>query len=79
MTQVDWKPIATAPKDRRILLWCPMVLSGECTVGEWNYDRLSRRHRPYWEREDGCNIGITWQRKHQPTHWAELPEGPVKP
>lgn len=61
----DWYPIATAPKDRLVLLadnkW-PLE-HVPVKVGTW-----------YPERERWLIFGASWS----PTHWMELPEGPAK-
>lgn len=72
-TKIDWHPIATAPKDRRIMLW--IQTPGQATFGRMDDDRHARRPRPCWI-SDGNWDRKTWMRANQPTHWAEAPEGP---
>lgn len=74
---MSWQPIETAPKDRRILLWIPDGPWSCCSIGEWDDDRYAlKKSRPYWRSTEERTQGIRWMRDRQPTHWAELPEGP---
>jgi len=58
---IQWLPIKTAPKDRRILLYWEKT---GWRTGEWKFDQ-------FW-CDDIMSIGINIK----PTHWAELPEEP---
>ena len=64
-----WRPIATAPKDRRILVY----EEGLVHVVEW-FDREWRGDGKwftgYWCADDG-----NWYVDY-PTHWMECPEAP---
>lgn len=70
---MNWQPIETAPKDRRILLYFPGLFS-DATVycGKWDDDRYNKRPRPYWTADCEHFAGKTRLRDHQPTHWAEI-------
>ena len=58
----NWKPIATAPKDRRILVWAEEMegLPGIVHITQWHED-----------------AGFTIDDIRRETHWMELPEGPM--
>jgi hypothetical protein len=62
-----WQPIATAPKDRHILVTGPGGLRIDQVIwGGWELDDTHN-----WCDADGdrhCNAGIT--------HWMPIPEGP---
>ncbi len=66
-----WQPIATAPKDRRVLLLTPRYASQQVWIGRWNEDRYSKKPRPYWDIE---SWRPTISRGGQPTHWQPLPD-----
>ena len=67
---IDWQPIASAPKDRRVLLFFPTLLQWHnVQPGKWNDDRYAKMPRPYWETDFQ-----QWTRSHPPTHWAEINE-----
>lgn len=72
-------PIATAPKDRSILLWGSNARSW--VIGWWETGREFRDapHFNDWSSGDapgpsGYDCGF--QRVHNPTWWAELPDDP---
>jgi len=69
----EWKPIDTAPKDRRILLLIPMVDDPLVVCGQWNRDSYKNKPRPHWENDQSYLRGALWTRAAQPTHWMELP------
>ena len=65
--ELEWKPIETAPKDRKVLLWGKywsdeMGFFPHPLIGMWsqNQDR--------WETNFNCGC--------RPTHWTELPAAP---
>jgi hypothetical protein len=70
---MKWKPIATAPKDRAILLY-----TNERGVvrGRWEYDKYAKNQRPYWSNDLERIFGKLSCRADQPTHWMPLPEAP---
>lgn len=76
MTTIDWQPIETAPKDRTVMLWVPDGVWSRATFGEWDDEKYARKPKPYWNTELRRWRGVIWQRAHQPTHWAPIPEGP---
>lgn len=71
---VEWQPIASAPKQRVILLWALT----DTETGNW------KTATGYWMPGYGDDPGAWWwdgrQLKSydiQPTHWQRLPEPPV--
>ena len=83
----DWQPMSTAPKDRRLLLYCP-GLSGnvaqEVVVGMWTFD-ANRRSFGYWVSDVGTlDNGFAetgpWIEypELKPERWAPLLACPVK-
>jgi hypothetical protein len=73
---MTWQPIATAPKDRKVLLYFPRDNIGvEC--GQWNKDEYAKRPRPYWMGDCWRLWGVAAYRGLQPTHWMPLPEPPA--
>ena len=72
---MNWQPIETAPKDKRILLCYP------CRVvcGEWNDDRYARKPRPYWGHDLDRVFGLINARTVPPTHWMLIPDFPNAP
>lgn len=75
---MNWQPIETAPKERRILLYFPGLFSDvEVYCGKWYADEYSKHPRPYWTADCERWAGKMRLREHPPTHWAEitLPEG----
>jgi len=91
---IDWQPIETAPKDgTKVLCFGPGVDGPHWPVGKpmpnlfavahWNeiqyesyeevgdglFRKITKTSRGSW------NCGLSW---YTPTHWAPLPEGPVK-
>jgi hypothetical protein len=79
MAMVDWQPIATAPKGRRVLLYLPNENIGVgnwyCQTGEYHDDYAALEPQPFW-RIDSDERG-TYSRAHQPTHWMPLPDPPT--
>lgn len=75
---MTWQPIETAPKNRRVLLWYqnPVFTGCEAVAGQWDEDEFAMRPRPYWA-SDLAVLNKALSRRIQPTHWAELPEGPT--
>lgn len=66
-----WLPIATAPKDVRILVWCDWM--SKAYVGIFRTKRIGGAH-PGW-----CIAFGTQSAKVEgaPTHWQPLPEPPT--
>ena len=69
----DWRPIETAPKDRRILA----LVDGRVVIVKWDDDRYSLKPRPYWWQETLIRSRAA-QRNCPPTHWLPLPEAPER-
>ena len=76
---MNWQPIATAPKDRRILLYYPEKLFNEihCVFGKWEHEKNHSRPKPYWTNDLVGLSGVVSTKKNQPTLWAEV-EMPVQ-
>jgi hypothetical protein len=69
---VDWQPMSTAPKDRRVLLYCPGLsgnVADEVVVGMWKFD-ANRRAFGYWVSDVGTlDSGFA-----ETGPWIEYPE-----
>jgi hypothetical protein len=86
-TIVDWQPMTTAPKDRRLLLYCPGLtgnVAQEVVVGMWTFDS-NRRSFGYWVSDVGTlDNGFAetgpWIEypELKPDRWAPLLACPVK-
>jgi hypothetical protein len=65
MTQNNWQPIETAPKNQRILA---------CVSNEyWNIEIVQ------WHERDNAWIYGDFDHWMQPTHWMPLPTPPTTP
>jgi hypothetical protein len=67
---IEWHPIATAPKDRNILLF-----GGEIHEGWWDeldYDEFRGERIMGWY----YGVAIIDPTNFSPTHWAECPTTP---
>jgi hypothetical protein len=75
---MNWKPIETAPKDKRILLFYSdeSRVHSRVVCGAWNDDKYNRKPRPYWSNDLVSIFGLNYARAHVPTHWMTLPEKP---
>lgn len=71
---MNWQPIDTAPKDRRILLYFPTMFNEPyACVGEWEDDRYAKKKpRPYWTADIVRWASVTRLRACPPTHWCEI-------
>lgn len=69
--RINWQPIETAPRDRKIMLWA----NGAEYSGRWDDDRHSSKPRPYWTY-NAAWLGISGIRANQPVAWRELSAGP---
>ena len=71
-----WKPIETAPKDRRILLRYnpPLFLGIPVVGGKWNEESFHTHPIPHWENDKSHLLGVKETRRIQPTEWMEIPE-----
>jgi hypothetical protein len=84
---VDWQPMGTAPKDRRVLLFCPGLRGNvvdEVVVGMWKFD-ANRRAFGYWVSDVGSlDAGFAetgpWIEypELKPERWAPLLDCPAK-
>lgn len=70
---MEWQPIATAPKDADVLLYCPRR---GVVRGKWDDCRYARNPKPYWSHDRERIFGTRETRDDQPTHWMPLPEAP---
>lgn len=61
----DWRPIKTAPKERKVLVWRPDEGDG-IHHGHHAVDHYSVGARAWWKS----------RRDQQPTHWMPLPTPP---
>lgn len=73
---MNWQPIETAPKDKRILLFRPTA-NGWWRImgGKYDSNEYARNPKPYWSA-DNWSIGMRDQCQNTPTHWMPLPEEP---
>jgi hypothetical protein len=73
---MTWQPIATAPKDRRVLLYYPRLFGVVC--GSWQVEEYARKPRPHWSNDRSHIHGVMASREIQPTHWMDLPDAPYQ-
>lgn len=66
-----WQDIATAPKDRQVLIYRK---SGRICVAKYNRQEYHSRPNPYWD--DYGVWGVIDMRGDSPTHWMPLPPAP---
>lgn len=71
---MNWQPIETAPKDKRVMLYFP---KRGPVFGRWDSDAYAKTPRPYWSHDNERLFGITDARKNPPTHWAPQPDPPI--
>lgn len=71
---MNWKPIETAPKNRRILLFYPKCPFTGCNVqiGKWDDDRYAVKPTPHWDNDQHRIWGRPALKSTSPTHWAEI-------
>lgn len=74
-----WKPIETAPKDRRIMLRYDVEKYRKDTVvfGQWSSESNAARRKPYWSNDLEYLYGKLDTRERQPTHWDEIPSSEI--
>lgn len=77
INRMNWLPIESAPKDRRILLFYPKSIFTGVNVacGQWLDSVLSKYSKPYWTNDLEALQGPRATSRNQPTHWMELPGG----
>jgi len=71
-TPVAWQPMKTAPKDQRILLYCPGLegnVENEVVIGIWRFDP-NRRPLGFWVSDVGSLDGGF----AETGPWIEYPE-----
>jgi hypothetical protein len=68
-----WQPIETAPRDRVVLLYGPLVQATDL------HPKGAIRVTGFWCEIDGWSlVSTTWTGPFiKPTHWAELPDAPT--
>ena len=72
-----WQLIATAPKDRRVLLYYPQRVPN-VVCGFWEAEEDARKPRPHWFNDRSHIYGVLNARAIQPTHWMALPNPPAQ-
>lgn len=76
MTWPDWQPIATAPRDRAVLLYAPADPGAGreewIGVGRFELAEEERDVEGYWKAESPL-VSATGA-----THWLPLPEAPKR-
>ena len=76
---MTWQPIATAPKDRRVLLYYPQQFPG-VVCGVWQegeFALFGSCPKPHWVNDRSHIHGVLNTRAIQPTHWMDLPSDPL--
>lgn len=76
---MQWRPIETAPKDRRVMLYRPTHNNAwllTVSAGQYDDDRYAKKPRPYWGSDVERVWGVLACRDNPPTHWMPLPEPP---
>jgi hypothetical protein len=68
MSPYQWRPIETAPLDRKILLGRPDGPGFEVALGQWEVTD----DWPY----DGGRWSVTYLWQAEPTHWLDVPPPP---
>jgi hypothetical protein len=71
-TSLAWQPMSTAPKDERVLLYCPGLagnVENEVVIGMWRFDP-NRRSLGYWVSDVGALDGGF----AETGPWIEYPE-----
>jgi hypothetical protein len=74
-SDMTWQPIATAPKDRRVLLYYPQRFPG-VVCGSWQSEEFASYPKPHWVNDRSHIHGVLNTRAIQPTHWMDLPDAP---
>lgn len=76
---MNWKPIETAPKDRRIMLYYPQQIFNGVNIifGKWDKDKYHKNPKPYFTHDFERIYGVGKTRFNQPTHWNEIPDAPI--
>ena len=71
---MNWKPIADAPKDRRILLYRPTSTNYRIVMGRFHSDEYAKNPRPYWTHDAELMEGRISARNNPPTLWCDPEE-----
>lgn len=90
ITDIRWRPIATAPKDGRAIVgfypaWGPVILMKWVTGEKVDYELVEGNIYRRVERQVGewsvmteySSLAIKWMSPAFPTHWMPLPEHPT--
>lgn len=72
------RPMSEAPLDRAVLAWWPESFGGVWERSKWDPDTYARKTAmPHWYAHTVAHLmGMRHLRRHQPTHWVELPPRP---
>ena len=76
---MEWRPIATAPKDQRVLLCFEEQLFTNVysVCGKWDSDKYSKKPQPHWTNDLKNLLGVPRTRIQQPAWWAPLSNPPL--
>lgn len=76
---LEWLPIESAPKDKRILLgYEKNIFNGINSVcGKWDDDKYDNNPKPFWTHDLYKLKGMRETRLQQPVYWMPLPEAPI--
>lgn len=70
-----WKPMHTAPVDRRILLLHPTAGPNmRVEIGQWDDQRHHKAPKPFWKYEAESTGRVNYCRQFLPVGWMDLPE-----
>ena len=74
---MEWQPIETGPKDgRTVLLWVP-DLTQNVYIGRWRDEEHLSFGKVQRSYKEWCyTIAFAGENLPEPTHWAEIPDGP---
>lgn len=78
-TKLQWKPIETAPKDRRIILGFtePIFTGINVIAGKWDDDKYHKNPQPCWTHDLQHLTNRKELRSNQPGYWMEIPTIPL--
>jgi hypothetical protein len=73
---VNWQPIASAPKDREILLMYMHINTQIVHNGFWINDEIDPEDVGWWSYDHGEGSRIKLDDWMTPTHWMPRPDNP---